>query len=75
MIEIVIYIFSRAKSFNELSANCWRTKIVVEFIALFLTEVFLITFWTHPVLNAIQKNKKRKKKKKIYIDILQNTNR
>lgn len=62
MIEIVIYIFSRAKSFNELSANCWRTKIVVEFTALFLTEVFLITFWTHPVLNAIQKNKKREKK-------------
>lgn len=66
MIEIVIYIFSRAKSFNELSANCWRTKIVVEFTALFLTEVFLITFWTHPVLNAIQKNKKKKKEEDIY---------
>lgn len=74
MIEIVIYIFRRAKSFNESSINCWRTKIiVVELTALFLTEIFLITFWTHPVLNAIQKNEK--KKKEIYIDILQNTNR
>lgn len=64
MIEIVIYIFRRAKSFNKLSANCWRTKIIVEFTALFLTEIFLSTFWTHPVLNAIQKNKKKRKKKK-----------
>lgn len=64
LVEIVIYIFRRAKSFNELPINCWRTKIiVVELTALFLTEIFLITFWTHPVLNAIQKNKRKKRRR------------